>query len=186
MTQILRLAILIVVFLMVTGAALAAEVSLFVTCVDRSQPDRVIVHFGYFASATVEGTGYIGPLGNFGGDLPPNTLLAGQHDDVFVVEIYGPTFWQFVSDKASSEVRVDRDTSGPDCGAQEAAGTTSIAVQMNSDCAFIDIRDAYDNWHRVESNGAPVLLHYGEALISGPGQSSNAGDYRAVATDCPG
>lgn len=180
---------LIAALLALVAPALAQDVQLFVTCIDRSQPDRVIVHFGYFASATVDGTGYLAPLGNFGGDLPPNTLLAGQHDGVFYVEIYGATVWQFVSDNTSLELWVDRDTSGPDCAnlnQPAAAGTTSIPIVMTSDCAFIDICDAYDNWHRVGSNGEAVLLRYGQALIGGPGQSSNAGDYRAVATDCPG
>lgn len=63
-------------------------------------------------------------------------------------------------------------------------GAPSIYVPIESDCAFIEIRDLYGNWHRVESDGEPVLLHYGQALIGGQNQSTDPADYRAVATAC--
>lgn len=167
----------------------AADVSLSITCVDHSQPDRLIVHFGYAASETVEGTGYIGPVGNFGGDMPPNILEAGQHDDVFTIEVYySPVIWQFVyGDGQVAQLSVDIDTTGPDCAdlaEQWHPGAPSIYVVMESDCAFVEIQDAYGHWSQVTSNGEPVLLHYGEALIGGHNQSTDPDDYRAVATAC--
>lgn len=165
----------------------AAEVSPSITCVEH-YADHASIHFGYFASETVNGTGYFGPAGNFEGDLPPNTLDAGQHDDVFTVEVYGPASWQFVgADGFTFSLDVDVDTTGPDCDALSAQwhpGAVSIPITLASDCAWIEINNHDGGWSRVTSDGEPVLLHYGEALIGGPNQSSDPADYRAVATAC--
>lgn len=63
-------------------------------------------------------------------------------------------------------------------------GAPSIPVAMTTDCAFVEIRDEYNHWHLVLSNGEPVLLHYGEMLIGGHHQSLNPADYRAVPAAC--
>lgn len=60
----------------------------------------------------------------------------------------------------------------------------SIPIEQYSDCAFIEIQDVYGHWSRVQSGGADVLLHYGEALIGSIGQSIDPADYRAVETEC--
>ena len=76
----------------------------------------------------------------------------------------------------------------PFCGSPEAepfeGDAPSIPVGLTSDCAFVEVIDSYGNWHRVESEGVPVLMHYGDSLIAGRDQSLAAEDYRAVATAC--
>lgn len=182
------LLVVVTLALLLVSRTQAADVSLSITCVDHSQPDRAIIHFGYFASETMEGTSYIGPVSNFAGDMPPNTLIEGQHDDVFTVELlYSPVLWQFVaSDNSFYELSVDVATEGPDCANLDGwkPGAPSIYIPLESDCAFIEIRDQYNHWHPVESDGERVLLHYGESLIGGPGQSTDPADYRATATAC--
>lgn len=79
------------------------------------------------------------------------------------------------------------DTTLPYCGDSSdiwQPDAPSIPIEMTTDCAWVEIRDAYDNWHLVYSDGDLVLLHYGEALIGGRNQSTNPEDYRAVATSC--
>ena len=63
-------------------------------------------------------------------------------------------------------------------------GAPSIYIPMTSDCAFIEIQDAYAHWSLVTSNGEPVLLHYGQALIGSTSQSTDPADYRAIPTEC--
>lgn len=60
----------------------------------------------------------------------------------------------------------------------------SIFLPLTSDCSFVDIRDKWGNYHRVESDGESVLLHYGQALIGSPSQSINPADYRVIPTEC--
>jgi hypothetical protein len=74
------------------------------------------------------------------------------------------------------------------CGGDEGngwqPGAVSIYIPMTSDCAFVEIRDTYGHWSQVTSDGEPVLLHYGEALIGGQNQSTDPADYRAIPTAC--
>lgn len=60
----------------------------------------------------------------------------------------------------------------------------SITVVLTTDCAFVEISNGDGGWSRVESDGEPVLLHYGESLIAGRSQSLEPADYRAVPTAC--
>jgi hypothetical protein len=143
--------------LMLLSAALpavqAADISLSITCVDHSQPDRAIIHFGYSASETVAGTGYLAPAGNFEGALPPNILEAGQHDDVFVVEVFGPMVWQFVSENVTAELSVDVDTSGPDCDQVGQygpdGGLKTVSKDVAPGCYEWSIADDYGHWSTV-------------------------------------
>lgn len=74
------------------------------------------------------------------------------------------------------------------CGSDKGwhPGASSIAVSLVSDCAYVEIQDAYGHWSRVSDTTHPdgILLHYGDSLIGGPGQSTDPDDYRAVATAC--
>lgn len=63
-------------------------------------------------------------------------------------------------------------------------GAPSIPIPLISDCAFIDIQDAFGHWSRVQSNGKDVLLHWGENLFGSIKQSTNPSDYRAIPTEC--
>lgn len=60
----------------------------------------------------------------------------------------------------------------------------SIFLPLISDCSFAEIRDEWGNYHLVESQGEPVLLHYGQALIGGYFQSDDPADYRIIPTEC--
>lgn len=62
----------------------------------------------------------------------------------------------------------------------------SIPIPLTSDCAWVEIDNHDGGWSRVEVDGEPVLLHYGDALIGGQNQSTDPADYRAVETACPG
>jgi hypothetical protein len=170
-----------------------ADVSLFVSCIENpSESGLPRVWFGYSASATVSGAADYGPLDGVGfiGD-PPNTLQAGRHDRIFAAELQteGVTaFFEFIDNTGKGySVTADAGTKAPKCGAAVwHPGAPSIAVDVTSDCAFVEIRDAYGHWSRVADAAHPdgILLHYGEQLIGGPNQSTDAGDYRAVATAC--
>lgn len=62
----------------------------------------------------------------------------------------------------------------------------SISIILTSDCAFIEIVDAWGNYHRVTDRLHPdgIVLHYGELLIGGQQQSTDPTDYRAIETEC--
>jgi hypothetical protein len=65
-------------------------------------------------------------------------------------------------------------------------GAPSIPIEMYSDCGWIEINNHDGGWSRVESNGVPVLLHYGEALIGSHTQTADPANFRAIETECPG
>ena len=85
---------------------------------------------------------------------------------------------------------IDATASAPACGDVTSQGDApSIRISMSSDCAFIETKDYLDgqftgHWSQVESNGDPVLLHYGGQLVGSHHQSINPDDYRAVPTAC--
>jgi hypothetical protein len=88
-----------------------------------------------------------------------------------------------IPDEIEGYIIIDGNSSTPICGEGWQPGAPSIPIEMVTDCAYVDIQDEYGNWHRVEVDGVPVLLHYGEALIGGS-QTTDPAAYRAVATAC--
>lgn len=194
-----RLMRLFALLLLVIGTAVAQAAeppkpsfSLFVSCIEKvSESGLPRVWFGYEASDTIEGIAYYGPSdgGGFIGD-PPNTLSKGRHEKVFGVELQEPgveAIYEFIANNGdSASLFAGADYKAPACGEVWQPGAPSIAVTLTSDCAFVEIRDPYGHWSRVQSNGEDVLLHYGEALIGGANQSTDPADYRAIETACPG
>lgn len=60
-------------------------------------------------------------------------------------------------------------------------GAPSVNIPLAYDCNRLEVKDSYGNWFLVVSNGQPVELKYGEALIASPyGQTLDPDDYRAV------
>lgn len=187
--------VLIVLIVGMVMTAQAATVSLFVSCIEKvSESGLPRIWFGYQASTTVNGVSYYGPSDGAGFiGYPPNTLEKGRHDRVFGAEIQvegTQAFYQFIADDGTTyEVWADATTKAPKCGANVwHQGAPSIAVSLTSDCAYVEIQDDYGHWSRVSDAAHPdgILLHYGEALIGGPDQSTDPADYRSVATACPG
>jgi hypothetical protein len=89
-----------------------------------------------------------------------------------------------IPDGADGYIIIDGNSSTPLCGSVYEGDAPSIAVAITTDCAFVEIDNGDGGWSRVESDGVPVLLHYGEQLIAGRNQSLEPDDYRAVATAC--
>ena len=80
---------------------------------------------------------------------------------------------------------------GDDNGEGWKPGVPEITIPMTADCSWIYIKNKdprtgeWDgNWSRVEIDGEPVLLHYGESLFGGQNQSASPDDYLAVAVNC--
>lgn len=168
-------------------------VSLFVSCIEKpSESGYPRVWFGYEASESISGTASYGPSDGAGFiGYPPNTLNTGRFDKVFAVELQTEgvvAFYQFIDDAGNEyNASADADTDAISCdelAARWHPGAPSIAVALTTDCAYVEIQDAYGHWSQVTSNGEAVLLHYGDALIGGPDQSTDPADYRAVPTAC--
>lgn len=82
-------------------------------------------------------------------------------------------------------VVVEGNGATPICGSEYEGDAPSIPIlNASSDCFYVEIDNGDGGWSRVESNGEPVLLHYGESLIAGRSQSLKPDDYRAVPTAC--
>ena len=104
--------------------------------------------------------------------------------DAFVDgEQAGTATWQYWTPEGEVIVIVG-DVDTPPCDAPQEGDAPSIAVEIHSDCAHIEIDNGDGGWSRVEVNGEPVLLHYGESLIAGRNQSLDPEDYRAVEVAC--
>lgn len=139
---------ILIVILLAGTSAQADGVLLQVSCIDRNQPDRVTVWFGYESASDVAGTGYIG-----GGDIgivsmPPNGLLAGRHERVFAVEVYdgGSVTWQFAARTGDYELTASAETGAPDCNAP-TAGVSSVTVEAAPGCYTWQYLD--NIWHDV-------------------------------------
>ncbi len=89
-----------------------------------------------------------------------------------------------IPDATEGYIIIDGNSSTPVCGSLYEGDAPSIAVAITSDCAYVEIDNGDGGWSRVESNGEPVLLHYGEQLIAGRSQSLEPEHYRAVPTAC--
>lgn len=117
------------------------------------------------------------PKPQVGGQLNPGNILIADGVWTGDTGIAVNGVWYYVNwNTPYCDFSQDDDTWKP--------GAPSIPVEMTTDCAFVEIRDEYGNWHLVYSNGELVLLHYGEMLIGSNEQSTNPDDYRAVPTDC--
>lgn len=81
-------------------------------------------------------------------------------------------------------VEVVGNSGTPYCDELFEGDAPSVPIAMTSDCAHVDIQDEFGHWHRVQSNGIDVLLHYGESLIAGRNQPLESERYRAVETPC--
>lgn len=71
----------------------------------------------------------------------------------------------------------------PSCHGEDEwqPGAPSVPVTLLYDCNQLEVKDPYGNWSLVTSDGEPVQLKYGEALIASPyGQTINPDDYRAI------
>lgn len=168
------------------GAAQAADVSLSISCVDRTQSDRTVIYFGYTAGETVPGTSYIGPVGEIeGGDDMPNGLEPGEHTRVFSMAVYGEAMWQFVSELGVWEIHVNPETQGPACdGWQPSAPSIKIAAP-DAGPYTLEIQDTYGNWSLVTDAAHPdgiVLYNNGGAveLIGSVGQDTDPSHYRLI------
>ena len=170
----------------------AATFSVFVSCIEKpSASGSVRVWFGYSAVGTINGTPDFGPLDGAGFiGSPPNTLQPGIHNRVLAAEIQteGTTvFYEFQSDDGiGASIFATAATKAPACGTVYQTSAPSIAVSLTTDCAYVEIQDAYGHWSRVTDAAHPdgILLHYDEALIGGQDQSTDPADYRAVPTAC--
>ena len=166
----------------------AMQAADFAWLIDCQESEGAYVHYwvGYTSSADLPDS-YLAYIGN-GPGIYSGSYGAGEHHrviDVLLPEA-DSSVWLVLYPQNIS-ITISRETSAPACDSlpdQWQPGAPSIYIPMESDCAFIEIRDPYDHWHRVDSDGEPVLLHYGQALIGGQNQSTDPADYRAVATAC--
>lgn len=110
------------------------------------------------------------------------TLIASGDGAEFVVYYDGTT----------ESIFADPDQT-PACSRQSdwQPGAPSIVIPLLADCSFVEIKNIdpqtgqWDGgWSRVESQGEPVLLHYGQALIGSNSESIDPADYRAIPTEC--
>lgn len=106
-----------------------------------------------------------------------------EGDSVTVLADGNTALWAYY-DADGVYVEIVGDATAVWCGEEWQPGAPSVPLIMTSDCAYVEIVDPHGNWHLVTSDGAPVLLHYGEALIGGRNQSVDSADYRVIATPC--
>lgn len=185
--------IFVVLFSTALVAVQAANFTLFVSCIENpSESGLPRIWFGYEASETISGAADYGPSTTAGFiGYPPNILQQGRFDKVFAVEIQvegTQAFFEFIADNGDSlSLFADATTEAPSCDSLDNEwhpDAPSIYIPMTSDCAFIEIQDDYGNWSQVTSNGEPVLLHYGQALIGSNGQPTDPARYRVTETAC--
>lgn len=187
----LYVVVIVTIFIFIALAfpvkAMAASVDLQLTCIE-DRVDRFIIHLGYNASETVDGTSWFGPVLNSANNAyPPNVLQAGQHADVVAIEIYAPVLWQFVYDTATEELNIPYPPSGPSCDSLSVVwhpGAVSIYIPMTANCNKVYIIDDYGHWSQVTSNNEPVILHYGEALIGSNDQPTDPARYKTEPVEC--
>lgn len=182
--------LILLLCLLVSGAASAADLHLFISCVDHSQPDRAVIHFGYTASDTVVGTSYIGPNLDIGiVSFPPNVLEAGEHPDVFVIEAYTESgLWQFLTpDGVAYELAFNRYSVGADCAAlaeQWRPSAPAILIPAPGPGPYtLEVMDAFGHWSLVTDAAHPdgiVLYNKGGfvELIGSVGQDTDPTHYQ--------
>jgi hypothetical protein len=181
--KLFKMLLIPILILLLISRVQAATFSLFVSCIDETG-----IYFGYQADEPFQGSSSVVFFG--GGEIigdAPSNFEAGRHDRVFGVQIAAESaaHWEVTGDNWSQRIYVDGSTAAGPCPNDAwQPGAPSIYIPLESDCAFVEIQDTYGNWHRVESDGAAVLLHYGDSLIAGRSQSLDPADYRAVATAC--
>lgn len=170
----------------------AASIELFADC-QQSVEGGVKVYLGYSASDDVVGTSEVEL--SAGADVfgaLPSTFEAGEHHRVFGVILLdgAEAHWTASGADFNNTLTIRGDMDVPTCtGDDWHPDAPSIPIVLESDCAFVETRDYLNgqftgHWSRVTSNGQPVLLHYGQALIGSSGQSTKSDDYRAVETPC--
>lgn len=154
----------------VSNQSMAREITV---CRDPNWPQLRFMAYPVYASDTYD----FSPKPQVGGQLNPDNILIADGVWTGDTGIAVNGVWHYVNwNTPYCDFTPVYDTWQPDA--------PSIPVEMTTDCAFVEIRDEYDNWHLVTTGGEPVLLHYGEMLIGGHHQSTNPADYRAVATNC--
>lgn len=193
----MKIIAILLLILLVLGlqTARAANFSILVQCVDdNALPPNYYIH-------TLNGDGkntvaYVEFADQYGNVLALGEWLierpSGKHPWGFVsIDVDSGVILQAWDENGSLLASLALDGNGryPRCGAKGwQPGAPSIPVVLTADCSFVQIIDAYGNWHWVTSAGERVLLHYGETLTGNPlnGQSTNPVDYRAITTPCPG
>jgi len=156
------LLVIITLALLVFGsrAVGAADVSLFVSCIEReSESGLPRVWFGYEAGAAVSGTGYMGDSEQVGFiGFAPNALQAGRFEKVFGAELQVPdavAFFQFVTDDGEGyEVFADASNEAIDCAELESSygpdgGLRTITKDVAPGCYEWSIQDDYGHWSIV-------------------------------------
>lgn len=206
MKHVLRTALLVVLMLVLVLPVQAAEVNIFVDCVETmSESGSPRVWFGYASDEDIlMGSTLEGVIDDGTGLSPsflgyaPSDLHEGTHNRVFAIEFPAPGYdvtWRVYTEAFEITVTANYDTGGAECDPADIGtgepdgGLETITIYDVVGEAFTwEVRDVWGNWHVIDSVVTPLQCEADRCftrLVLGLGVTTDADDYHVTAIEPP-